>query len=188
MYWRIRKYGPIDILKKYGVHIILVLSLFLNFLLIVTRPNLKKTITVDVKQQMDQFARRVTNHILDTSYISYQAATNALLDKEAGELSPPVINFMKQQQLLPNTLEELKAEIQTYNDQKRVVAIRIDEVTIGEPNSQSLVPVDVVGVVVVHSASEADPPRQFHFQFLVGYRNNTQIPLVADFKDLSPSN
>ena len=73
MYWRIHKYGPLDVLKKYGVHIVLGLSLFFNFLLIVTRPNLKKTITVDVKQQMDQFARRVTNHILDTSYISYQA-------------------------------------------------------------------------------------------------------------------
>src|SRR5271155_4121459 len=116
MYWRIHKYGPLDILKKYGFHIIFLLSLFGNFLLIVTRPNLKKTITVDVKQQMDQFARRVTNHILDTSYISYQAATNSLLDKDTGELSPPVINFMKQQQLLPNTLEELKAEIQTYSD------------------------------------------------------------------------
>jgi hypothetical protein len=189
MYWRIHKYGPLDILKKYWLHIVLIVSVLFNFLLMVTRPNPKKTIPVDVKQQMDQFARQVTNHILDTSYISYQAATNALLDKDTGELDKPVVIYMRQQQILPNSEEELKAEIQTYTEKKRVVAIRIDNVDIGEPrpisDSQSLIPIDVSGVIAVHSADEADQPRSFHFKYLMGVRKSG-VPIVATFQDLSP--
>ncbi len=189
MYWRIRKYGPLDILKKYGVHIFLVFSLLFNFLLIVTRPNLKKVITADVKTQLEIFARQVATHILDTSYISYGAATSALLSPSSGELDLPVVNELRRQQLLPNSSEELKANIQTYTNQRRVVAIRIDQVNTGEAvivNGASLIPIDVSGVVAVHSADEAGPPSPFHFQFLIGYRGgNAQSPLVANFKDLS---
>jgi len=188
MYWRIRKYGPLDVLKKYGLHMVLVISLIFNFLLIVTRPNLKKLVTADVRTQLEIFARQVAIHILDTSYISYGAATTSLLDPQNGELAQPVINYLRQQQLLPNTREELKANIQTYTDQKRVVAIRIDNVNTGDAvvvNGQSLIPIDVSGVVAVHSADEAGPPTPFHFQILIGYRPNTQAPLVADFRDLS---
>jgi hypothetical protein len=70
-----------------------------------------------------------------------------------------------------------------------VVNIRIDNVTTNDAvnvNGTSLIPVDVSGLVAVHSADEAGPPSRFHFQFLVGYRGgNTQAPLVAAFKDLS---
>ncbi len=186
MYWRIRKYGPVDVAKKYGIHIALVFSLLFNFLLIVTRPNLKKTLNVDVKQQMDQFARRVTGHVLDTSYISYETSTDFLLDRDNGELAPAVITAMRQQQLLPNDSAELRANVQTYTDQKRIVAVRVDKVEIGDPSSQGLIPVDVYGMVAVHSADEAGPPSSFHFQYLIGYRNgNTQMPIVAGFREIS---
>jgi hypothetical protein len=189
MYWRIRKYGPLDILKKYGLHIILVLSLLFNCLLIVTRPNLKKLVTSDVRSQLENFARQVATHILDTSYISYGTATAALINPSSGELDLPVVNELRRQQLLPVSSEELKANIQTYTSQRRVVSIRIDKVDTNDAvivNGASLIPVDVTGLVAVHSADEAGPPTPFHFRFLIGYRGgNAQAPLVADFKDLS---
>jgi len=195
MYWRIRKYGPLDVVKKYGIHIALVVSLLFNFLLIVTRPNLKKKVTVDVGVQLEQFARRVATHILDTSYISYGSATAALMNPDTGELDPTVVNVLRSQQLLPNSPAELKANIQTYTDQRRVVSIKIDQVTINDAvsvngansaNKESLIPIDVSGIIAVHSADEAGPPSPFHFQFLVGSRaGNQEALLVYSFKDLS---
>jgi hypothetical protein len=189
MYWRIRKHGPLDVVKKYGIHIALVFSLLFNFFLIITRPNLKKKVTMDVSVQLEQFARRVATHILDTSYISYGPSTAALMNPDHGELDPTVVNVLKSQQLLPNSPVELKANIQTYTDQKRVVSIKIDQVTINDAvsvNGTSLIPIDVSGIIAVHSADEAGPPSPFHFQLLVGYRGgNEQAPLVAAFKDLS---
>ncbi len=189
MYWRIRKYGPLDVLKKYGIHMVLALSLAFNALLIVTRPNLKKTVTSDVRSQLESFARQAAIHILDTSYISYGPATAALINPSTGELDLTVINELRRQQLLPVSAEELKANIQIYTDQKRVVAVRIDKVSSGDAvivNGASLIPVDVWATTAVHSADEAGAPNNWHFQFLIGYRGgNTQAPLVADFKDLS---
>ncbi len=189
MYWRIRKYGPLDVIKKYGIHIALIFSLLFNLLLMVTRPNLKKKVTVDVRTQLEQFARQATTHILDTSYISYGAATTSLMNTESGELDLPVINELRRQQLLPNSTEELKANIQTYSEQKRVVAVRIDKVNTGDAvivNGASLIPIDVWSTTAVHSADETGPPSHWHFRFLIGYRGgNTEAPLIADFKDLS---
>ena len=189
MYWRIRKYGPIDVLKKYGIHIALVISLLFNFLLFVSRPNLKKKVTIDVAAQLENFARGVATHILDTSYISYGPSTAALMSPDRGELDAPVVNLLRSQQLLPNSPAELKANIQTYTDQKRVVAVHIDKVSTGDAvtvNGASLIPIDVWSTTAVHSADEAGSPNHWHFQFLIGYRGgNTQAPLVADFKDLS---
>jgi hypothetical protein len=189
VYWRIRKYGPLDVVKKYGIHIALVFSLIFNFLLIVTRPNLKKMVTGDVKTQLEQFARGAATHILDTSYISYGTATTALMNTTTGELDMPVINELRRQQLLPNSSEELRANIQTYSEQKRVVAVRIDKVSTADAvvvNGASLIPIDVWATTAVHAADEAGPPSHWHFRFLIGYRGgNTQAPLIADFKDLS---
>lgn len=189
MYWRIRKYGPLDVAKKYGIHAALVASLLFNGLLLATRPNLKKKVTLNVKAQLEQFAQKVATHILDTSYITYGSDTASLMNTQTGELDLPVINALKQQQLLPNSIEELKANVQTYTEQRRVVAVRIDKVNTGDAvmvNGASLIPVDVWATTAVHSADEVSQPTQWHFRFLLGYRGgNTEAPLVADFKDLS---
>jgi hypothetical protein len=90
---------------------------------------------------------------------------------------------------LPRNINELKATAKTYMAQKRVSAVRIDEVTQKDADNRGLVAVDVTGVVAVHSAEEAGPDAvHFHFRYLLGFRPNTQIPLVAKFQDLSPSN
>jgi len=187
MYWKVRRYTPKELLKLYGLHIALIVSVFINLCLLVTRPNLAKTVSAEVKADFDAFARKVTNHILDTSYITYEAATMSLMSPESGELTPPVVRILQQQQQLPRDMSELKATAKTYMAQRRVSAVRIDEVNQKEMDGRGLVPVEVVGVVAVHSAEEADPgPVHFRFRYLIGMRPGTQTPTVANFQDLSP--
>jgi len=187
MYWRVRRYTPEELLKLYGLHIALIVSVLLNILLFISRPNLSKTISPEVKADFDSFARKVTNHILDTSYITYAASTAALMNPEGGELTKPVIVYLQQQQQLPRDMNESKAQASTYMAKRRVCAVRVDEVNQREMDSRGMVPVDVSGVVAVHSSEEADPgPVPFHFRYLIGFRPNSQTPIVANFQDLSP--
>jgi hypothetical protein len=186
MYWRIRKHGPKEMLKQHGVHIVLAISLFFNFINFCVGLTQHKPVSAQLKTDFDAFVRKVTEHILDTSYVSYEGSTVALIDKDKGELSPSVIAAMRNQQQLPRDLAELRATEKSYTDQRRVSAIRIDEVNQSEPDSNGLVPIDVSGVVAVHSAEESDPgPVRFRFKYLVGLRGATQTPIVANFQDLS---
>jgi hypothetical protein len=186
MYWRIRKHGPVELLKKHGVHIGLAISLFLNFLFFCAKLSQHPTVSSQQKTDFDAFIRKVTEHILDTSYVSYEGSTAALIDKDKGELTQGVVTFLRNQQQLPRDLIELRATEKVYTDQRRVSAIRIDEVRQSEPNSQGMITIDVNGVIAVHSAEESDPgPVHFHFKYLVGVRGGTETPIVVDFKDLS---
>ncbi len=186
MYWRIRKHGPKELLKQHGAHIALAISLFLNFLFICSKISQHPTVTSQQKTDFDAFVRRVTEHILDTSYVSYEGSTAALIDKDKGELTQGVITFLRNQQQLPRDFVELKATEKAYTDQRRVSAVRIDEVTQSEPNSQGMIAMDVKGVIAVHSAEESDPgPVHFHFKYMVGVRGGTETPIVVDFQDLS---
>jgi len=186
MYWRIRKYGATEMLQQYGLHVAVLISVLLNVFLIATRPSPNKGVSTEVKTDFDVFARRVTQHILDTSYINYQNATTALMDPQNGELAPPVVSVMRQRGLLPNSKEELQASIKAFGDSKRVCAVNVQNVRVSDPDSQSLIPIDVSGVVAVHSAEESYPgPVPFHFRYRVGYRRGSQTPLVSDFADLS---
>lgn len=185
MYWRVRKYTPKEMLKRYGLHIGLIVSVLLNLLLFATRPNMNKVVSAEVKADFDAFVRRVTQHILDTSYITYEASTTALMRPDSGELAPPVVKFLQQQGQLPHDMTELRATAKTYAVQKRVSAVRIDEINQKEMDNHNLIPVEVTGVVAVHAADSADDVH-FKFRFLVGFKPNTQIPIVANFQDLSP--
>lgn len=196
MYWRVRKVGVDQIVRMYGLHAVLVVSVLANLFLVATRPDPKKTVSAEQKTSFDTFSRTVTQHILDTSYISYSASTKALIgtNSEPGELSKSVIDGMKKQELLAKTWDELKATQKTLEDQRQVSAVRIDEVTQGElenvalGNAQvPLVPVVVKGVVAVHSAEEQGPsgPVPFRFKYWLGTVNNTTKPIVVQFQDLS---
>lgn len=88
MYWRVRKASIDQLVRQYGVHVLLVFSVLLNALLIVTRPGPGKALTKDQKVNYESFARTVTAHLLDTNYITYKDSTMALIDKE---LAPPVV-------------------------------------------------------------------------------------------------
>ena len=187
MYWRIRKYTPKEMLKRYGLHIGLIVSVLLNLLMFATRPNMSKVVSAETKADFDAFVRRVTQHILDTSYITYEGSTTALMRPDSGELAPPVVKFLQSQGQLPSNMAQLKATAKTYAAQRRVSAVRIDDVTQREMDNHNLIPVDVSGVIAVHSAIEdTSGPVTFKFRFLVGFKPNTQIPIVANFQDLSP--
>lgn len=195
MYWRVRKSSVDQMVRQYGVHVLLIFSVLMNILLIVTRPNPSKTISKDAKVSYENFARQVTAHLLDTNYISYKESTMALLDKE---LSPPVADVLRKAGMLAATADELAAQAKSLSDQRQLSAIRIDEVTSGEPNNRGMIPMDVRGVVAIHSAEESGPsgPVNFKFRFLVGNKSDKNgqpvmgadgkpLPLVAGFEDLS---
>ncbi len=197
MYWRIRRVSPEQVVKTYGVHACLAVSLLVNGFLLLTRPNPQKQVSSELKTNLDFFARSVTQHILDTSFISYENSTRALLPTGSvpGELAPPIVALLKSREQLPKTIEDLRATARTLESQRQVSAVRIDTVTQGEPDDKSLVPLDVTGMVAIHSADESvsGNPVPFRFVFKVGMAANPQNPeqkrpIVVDFKDMSSGN
>ena len=97
MYWRVRKLTVDQLVRKYIVHALLIVSALANVVLIVLRPSLPK-MSADTKVGFEQFVRTVTEQLLDTSYISYKNSTVALL--QGGSLAPSVINGLRQQEML----------------------------------------------------------------------------------------
>ncbi|HEY9868118.1 MAG TPA: hypothetical protein V6D08_02835 [Candidatus Obscuribacterales bacterium] len=195
MYWRIRRVSPEQVARQYGVHAVCAVSILLNVLLIATRPNPKKEVGAEMKTNLEQFARNVTQHILDSSFISYEQSTLALLGNNMtpGELAPQVVKQMKANEQLPKTIEDLKATARTLEAQRQVSAIRIDGVVLGEPDERGLVPIQVAGQAAIHSADESvsGTPMPFRFVYKVGMwgpPNQPEVPrkpIVIDLKDLS---
>jgi hypothetical protein len=194
MYWRVRKYGPQEMLRQYGLHVVLVMSVLFNIFQIATRPNPNKSVGAAAKTDFEQFAKRVTTHILDTSYINYKTATYALVNTDdpdnasAPELAPPVVANMRAKGLLPKSNAELEAGVRTSFDEKRVCAINVQSVRVGDTDAKGLIPIDVTGVMAVRSAEDSTPggPVKFHFQYRVGYwKGKADHPVVSDFADLS---
>lgn len=184
MYWRVQKFDSRDVLKRYGVHIALVLSLSVNVFMMATRPS-KSQMAPQVKKDFEQFARTVTNHLLDTSYISFDNSTAALTD--GGELSTGVVALLRQQGMLAKSVEEQKATLADLKKARQVSAVRIDEVNVSDLDSQSLMPIEVKGVVAIHSAEDSGPSGAvpFRFVYLIGVNQKTSMPVVARFQDLS---
>lgn len=195
MYWRIRRVSPEQVARQYGVHAVCAVSLLVNVFLIATRPNPKKEIGAEMKTNLDAFARQVTQHILDSSFISYEVSTRALLPSAAGpgELAPQVVAQMRKGEQLPKTMEDLKATARTLQAQRQVSAIRVDSVNIGEPDDRGLVPIMVGGVAAIHSADEtvSGTPVPFRFSYRVGMYgppNQPDIPkrpIVLELRDMS---
>ncbi|MGH9550614.1 MAG: hypothetical protein ACRD3W_14640 [Terriglobales bacterium] len=196
MYWRIRKIGPEQIAKQYGVHAGLIFSVLVNVVLITTRPAMPK-VAPETKMSFEQFAKTVTQHLLDTSYITYTDSTASLLN---GELAPPVIALMRQQETLAKSNEELRAIQKKLEESQQVSAVKIEQIIDSDLDPNGMLPVEVRGIVAIHSAEETGPagPEHFDFKFLVGARpgpdgkplmmadGHTPMPLVARFEDASP--
>lgn len=175
-----RSVTPEQMLKRYWVVIALGISLFMNMILIATRPNPSKQVDKGTKEQLDEFAAQVTRHLLDSSYISYPQSMNLLL---GGELDPTTIARLRSAGVIASTQDEYQATLQTLQRDKQVSSIRIDNVDQGEPNTQGLVPIDVNGAAATHATDSAEGPTPFHFHFLVGMNKNTQKPIVATFSE-----
>lgn len=194
MYWRVRKSSVDQIVRQYAVHGLLAFSVLLNVIFVATRPKQTKDIPKDAKVNFDAFARTVTSHLLDTSFISYKDSTIDLLQ---GELAPNVVSQLKAQQTLAANAEDLAAQAKVLSDQRSVSAIRIDSVTESEQDANGLLPIDVRGIMVKHDETGATDPIHFHFKFLIGNRANPKdhtpvlddtgkpLPMVAGFQDLS---
>ncbi|MEZ4488592.1 MAG: hypothetical protein R3C24_03715 [Cyanobacteriota/Melainabacteria group bacterium] len=182
MYWRVRKVTPEMLFKQYGVHVFLVISLFLNLILFVTRPK-KETMTQEIQTNFKDFAKDVTTHLLDTSYITYLDSTREL----HSELGPNVITKMKQSGLLPRTDQEYKAINLELQKSRQVCTLKFDRIEVGEPDPKRnmLVPVQVAGVIAIHSSKETSPsqPQPFSIQYWVGLNSKTKKPIVADFAE-----
>jgi len=168
----------------------------LNVLLVTTRPAVPK-VSAEVKMSYEQFAKQVTQHLLDTSYITYADSTLALLKDE---LAPNVKKQLIAQDMLAKSEDDLRSTAKTLIEQHQVSAVKISECTPSELDQNGMMPVDVKGMVAIHSAAETGPaePVQFEFKFKIGARvgpdgkalmtedGKTPLPCIVEFKDVSP--
>jgi len=195
MYWKVRKTSPEQIARQYGVHAALGISLLLNLILATTRPAMPK-VSAELKVSFEQFAKQVTEHLLDTSYISYSDSTVALL---RDELAPAVVKQLQDSEMLAKSDDDLRATAKTLTEERQVCAVKIKSIDPSELTPNGMLPVEVKGLVAIHSAQESGPtgPVNFDFKFLIGGKvgadgkpayaadGKTPLPVVANFQDAS---
>ena len=180
MYWRVQKVSPEQMLKQYGAHILLAVSLMGNAVLWISRPA-KPSVSNEVKQDIEKFARQVTNNLLDTSYITCQENMISLRD----ELAPSVQQTLSAAGVLPKSEQDLRALVMDMTERKQICAVRIDSVKPGEADANGCIPVRVTGVCAIHSAAETGE-RNFAFQYLLGSKREGGALVVANWADLTP--
>jgi hypothetical protein len=182
MYWKVRKVTPEQMMRQYGVHILLAISLVGNFMLFVTRPK-KETVSKEMKNDFGNFAKSVTTHLLDTSYINYIESTARL----QSELSDSVKQRLRADGILPATEQDLRANHMEFSKSRRVCAMQFKQVDVRDPNQNGMIPVEVQGVVAVHSADES-AQQPFHLAFMIGLRKGEPpTPVVVGMQDLPPA-
>jgi len=192
MYWKVRKLSLKDLAMQNWVYFALIASVLMNMLGLAMRPSTSKGMTGELKANYDVFARQVTNHLLDTSYITYKSSSYLLggVDlKGGGELEPHVLEGMKKTGLIAKTAEEMEATGKSLFDSRQVSAVRVDQVDVQPPTSPGKpIPVDVTGMVAIHSAQDSAPtnpvPFHFHFDMALKPGENGQPALGPDGKAL----
>jgi hypothetical protein len=189
MYWRVRKITPEQMLRRYGIHVALGISLLLNGFFYITRPNPKK-ISQAMQMDLEAFVKSASTHLLDSSYITYRDSTSTLMTKE---LAPAEKKRLIESGLLPRRAEELEANARDLESKHQVSAIRIEQVNMGEPTKEGYMPFDVSGTTVVQSSDEGSStakPVAFHFRFMVGMagdvsKGEVQKPIILRLEDRS---
>ena len=181
MYWRVQKVGPEQLIKLYGIHILLGVSLIVNGFLWLSRPS-KPAMPNEVKQDVEKFSRLVTTNLLDTSYITCQSNMINLKD----ELAPSVASNLAQAGVLPRSEQDLRALVMDMTERKQICAVRIDAVKVGDPDANGCIPVRVSGVCAIHSAAETGE-RNFVFQYLLGSKKDGGALVVAQWQDQTPA-
>ena len=66
MYWKVQKLGPEQLLRSYGIHILLAVSVIVNGVLWLSLPKTNK-MSSETKQSIDVFVRQVTTHLIFSS-------------------------------------------------------------------------------------------------------------------------
>jgi len=182
MYWKVRKLTLKDLLWQNLSKLLLVFSLFLNVLLVLSHPAPSKGLSKELSANYKSFARRVTQHLLDTSYVSYKTSTTELM---SGELDQRVIQGMKERELLAKNADEMEATYKKLYDNRQLSAVQIKEVVVGAPPPGKPIPVEVRGMVAVHAAdSGITNPVPFHFHYDMALRmgEDKKTPLVGEDK------
>lgn len=188
MYWRVRKISPEQVAKTYGIHAVCVVSVLCNLVLF-SKVAPAKGLTTAQKTDTDTFVRKVTQHILDGCFVTYDSSMMQLCFNGAkSELTGPAIQTLVQMdEVIPRNMDNMRAVSRQLKEGKSVSQVAIDDVKIDDPNSQGYVPVEVGGRVVKHSAEGLMGPNGFRFKYLVGTakKGDTEWPVVVGFQDIS---
>lgn len=181
MYWRIRKFKPEEFVRQYGVHGALAASVMFNlFMLPKMMPS--KAVTAEQKTNFDRFARVVTWHLLDCTYMTYPASMTTL---EKQELGPSLIKKLKKNKDLPGSTEELIAQTRELTNVKMVSNVLIESVKLAEqPDNRGLMPATIRGKIVTHSAEGVDE-RPFALKYLIGTRRDNKEPILVDYVEIA---
>ncbi|HEY9759457.1 MAG TPA: hypothetical protein V6C97_30140 [Oculatellaceae cyanobacterium] len=197
MYWRVRKLSVKDLALQNWVYLALLVSVSMNMLFIAMRPSASKGMDKELQLNYNQFARTVTTHLLDTSYITFKDSTKQL---GSGELQPLVLDGMRKNNLIAKSDSEMEATYKDLYETRRVSAVRIDSVDVAQAAPGKPIPVEVAGVVVIHSSSDATPPNpvpfKFHYDMALRVSDKGEpvpgpdgkpLPMVVGFRDISPN-
>lgn len=188
MYWRVRKISPEQVAKTYGVHAVCVASVLCNLVLF-SKVAPAKGLNAEQKTNFDTFARNVTRHILDGCFVTYEASMVQLcFNGGKNELGPQAIQTLVQMdEVVPRTIDNMRAVSRQLKEGKSVTQLSIDDVKMEDPTSQGLIPIEVGGRVVKHSAEGLQGPNGFRFKYLVGIakKGDVETPVVVQFQDVS---
>jgi hypothetical protein len=181
MYWRVRKIGPEQVARQYGVHAVLIVSLLFNVVLFM-KGSASKAVTNAQKIELDKFARQVTTHLYDANYLTFKDSMESLAGRELG---PTALNKLRGDGTVPRSREELKAIELEMKDKKSVSCVKIVDCSVGQPDSKGFVPVDVRMQVVVHDV-EGVRPVALNLKYICGMAirkgEQTPEPIIVDFQ------
>jgi hypothetical protein len=182
MYWRIRKIGPEQIAKQYGVHAVLVVSAIFNFAMFTKLAANGKNVNPSLKTDLEKFSRDVTTHLFDANYLTVDQSMAALRSELMDSKQYPCYSSMVRMGLIPPSADELRAVIRQMDEAKSVSCIKFDEVKlVNEPGPTTPPIMQISARVVVHD-SQGVRPAAFKIQYTIGMKTdnktNQQTPIV----------
>lgn len=182
MYWRIRKITPEMVARQYSVHAILIVSVFFNLILL-SKVASAKALSGTQKDDMQRFAKSVTQHIFDANYLTFPESMTALCDAHSGELFGPASAKLRGDGTIPRDSDELKAMTRQLSESKSVSCIKFYGVDVGNSDAKGFVPIDVRMKVVVHDTTGVRP-NAIKVHYVVGVATDQQTkqprPVVLD--------
>lgn len=181
MYWRVRKISPEMLARQYGVHAVCIVSVFFN-LIGLTRMTASKAVTQEQKTDFDHFARTVSQHLFDASYLTFDESMISLCQSELG---PSLVSRLKHNGDLPQDSTYMRAQARDLREKQSVSCVKIYSCAVGQQDQTGLVPVDVELGVVKHTTEGVDGPVYFKVTYKMGLRRDTQKPIVAALESKS---
>lgn len=170
MYWRVRKLGPEQIARKYGIHAALIVSVIFNLVLF-TKVNSARAVTGAQKSDSEKFAKQVTAHLYDASYLTFADSMSAL----TSELAPNALKKLTADGTVPRSMDELKTVQRELQDKKSVSCLKMDDVNVAAPDGNGMLPIDMKVNIIVHD-SEGVRPTGMKMRYLIGMARTKDSP------------